>query len=378
MHTGRDRHWRLRVGLLGLAFVWTWPSAPARAQERSGGPAPELAGARTIVLPFTNISGDSETDWVGAGIAEALATDLSASTDAAVIGRDAVTTALRELGLADAGALSRADALAVARRAGAQWLVHGGYQQVGDQVRVTARIVDCDTGAVARTGQVDGVLEELFALQDQILPGLLVTETAPTVAARRSGNVDAVPPNPDAGRVPSPTSTALARATGASAAPVLSRGLALIPSAPPPPVPPATASRNAAGQVTVRAVRLTGGIALDGVLEEEIYRKADIPVAFVGHPLIDLATPMLGRDAFLRANRLNPEAPIVTMLPGSRVNELRAILPDLVGAAERIARPRTTRGTGGIVFRGVRQDFEFLEQFHKCNYIHLHSIWIHP
>jgi lipid-A-disaccharide synthase len=72
--------------------------------------------------------------------------------------------------------------------------------------------------------------------------------------------------------------------------------------------------------------------------EEAIYREADIPVTFVGHPLLDLATPALGRDAFVRANRLNPKAPIVTMLPGSRVNELRAILPDLVGAAERIAR----------------------------------------
>ena len=72
--------------------------------------------------------------------------------------------------------------------------------------------------------------------------------------------------------------------------------------------------------------------------EEEIYREADIPVAFVGHPLLDLATPALDRDTFLRANQLDPEAPIVTMLPGSRVNELRAILPDLVGAAERIAR----------------------------------------
>jgi lipid-A-disaccharide synthase len=72
--------------------------------------------------------------------------------------------------------------------------------------------------------------------------------------------------------------------------------------------------------------------------EEEIYREADIPVAFVGHPLLDLATPAIGRGAFLRANRLDPEAPIVTMLPGSRVNEVHAILPDLVGAAERIAR----------------------------------------
>ena len=72
--------------------------------------------------------------------------------------------------------------------------------------------------------------------------------------------------------------------------------------------------------------------------EEALYREADIPVAFVGHPLLDLATPVLGRDAFRRAQRLDPGAPTVAVLPGSRATELRVILPDLVGAAERIAR----------------------------------------
>ena len=72
--------------------------------------------------------------------------------------------------------------------------------------------------------------------------------------------------------------------------------------------------------------------------EEVLYREADIPVAFVGHPLLDLATPVLDRDAFRREHRLDPEAPTVAVLPGSRPNELRVILPDLVGAAERIAR----------------------------------------
>ena len=72
--------------------------------------------------------------------------------------------------------------------------------------------------------------------------------------------------------------------------------------------------------------------------EEALYREADIPVAFVGHPLLDLATPALGRDAFRQAYRLDPEAPTVAVLPGSRANELRMILPDLVGAVERIAR----------------------------------------
>ena len=72
--------------------------------------------------------------------------------------------------------------------------------------------------------------------------------------------------------------------------------------------------------------------------EAALYREADIPVAFVGHPLLDLATPALGRDTFRREHQLDPEAPTVAVLPGSRANELNVILPDLVGAAERIAR----------------------------------------
>ena len=72
--------------------------------------------------------------------------------------------------------------------------------------------------------------------------------------------------------------------------------------------------------------------------EAALYREADIPVAFVGHPLLDLATPALDRDGFRREHRLDPEAPTVAILPGSRANELRVILPDLVRAAERIAR----------------------------------------
>jgi lipid-A-disaccharide synthase len=70
--------------------------------------------------------------------------------------------------------------------------------------------------------------------------------------------------------------------------------------------------------------------------EEQLYRDEGIPVEFVGHPLIDLAKASEPRDSFLRAQGLAPDAPTVALLPGSRPNELRAILPDLMAAAARI------------------------------------------
>ena len=67
--------------------------------------------------------------------------------------------------------------------------------------------------------------------------------------------------------------------------------------------------------------------------EEAIYRAGGVPVEFVGHPLIDLATPSAPREPFLRAHGLSAEAPTVAVLPGSRPNEVGRILADLVAAA---------------------------------------------
>jgi lipid-A-disaccharide synthase len=72
--------------------------------------------------------------------------------------------------------------------------------------------------------------------------------------------------------------------------------------------------------------------------EEKVYRDAGIPVEFVGHPLIDLATARDDRATFLRGLGLRGDAPTVALLPGSRPNELREILPDLVAAARLVRR----------------------------------------
>jgi lipid-A-disaccharide synthase len=67
--------------------------------------------------------------------------------------------------------------------------------------------------------------------------------------------------------------------------------------------------------------------------EEEIYRKAGVPVEFVGHPLFDVSPQPEPRARFLARLGLDPERPTVALLPGSRANEVRAILPGLLGAA---------------------------------------------
>ena len=70
--------------------------------------------------------------------------------------------------------------------------------------------------------------------------------------------------------------------------------------------------------------------------EAPLYEREGVPVEFVGHPLIDLIEITEPRERFLRARDLDPTAPTVALLPGSRPNEVRTILPGLAGAAARI------------------------------------------
>ncbi|GMV21097.1 MAG: lipid-A-disaccharide synthase [Acidimicrobiia bacterium] len=70
--------------------------------------------------------------------------------------------------------------------------------------------------------------------------------------------------------------------------------------------------------------------------EEKIYRDANVPVTFVGHPLVDLAHATRSRTETCAAAGLDPGRQIVALLPGSRPNELRLLLPVLAMAAQRL------------------------------------------
>ena len=71
--------------------------------------------------------------------------------------------------------------------------------------------------------------------------------------------------------------------------------------------------------------------------EVALYEREGIPVEFVGHPLVDLIDVQTPRNEFLRGHGLDPAAPTVALLPGSRPNELRATVPVLAAAMPLIA-----------------------------------------
>ena len=71
--------------------------------------------------------------------------------------------------------------------------------------------------------------------------------------------------------------------------------------------------------------------------EEEIYRKAGVPVSFVGHPFLDTVKPLLSPSESFRYFGLSPDKPVLLLLPGSRLSEVRAIFPAMAEVARRLA-----------------------------------------
>ena len=68
--------------------------------------------------------------------------------------------------------------------------------------------------------------------------------------------------------------------------------------------------------------------------EEEFYSQFGIKATFVGHPLVEEISPNNNRAAFCHHHSLDPEKKIIALLPGSRLNEVIKILPELVKVAE--------------------------------------------
>ena len=71
--------------------------------------------------------------------------------------------------------------------------------------------------------------------------------------------------------------------------------------------------------------------------ETKYYEAENVPVRYVGHPSVDKVHPQRAKSEDLALFDLNPQQPIVGLLPGSRMNEIKRMLPVMLQAAEKIA-----------------------------------------
>jgi lipid-A-disaccharide synthase len=70
--------------------------------------------------------------------------------------------------------------------------------------------------------------------------------------------------------------------------------------------------------------------------EEKFYRDRGVDASFVGHPLADLPLPVIDREAYASQHHLDAAKPWITLMPGSRVKEVRMNLPVILESAARL------------------------------------------
>jgi len=115
-------------------------------------------GPSIAVLPFVNMSGDPEQEYFSDGLTENIIAGLSADRRLLIIARNS-TFAYKGKSV---------EVQEVARKLGAQYVVEGSVQKTEDRIRITAQLIDANTGHHVWADSYDRELKGIFALQDEI------------------------------------------------------------------------------------------------------------------------------------------------------------------------------------------------------------------
>jgi TolB-like protein len=110
------------------------------------------------VLPFTNISGDPEQDYFADGMVEEVITGLSRIKWLSVISRNSTFIYKNK----------PAPISEVANKLGVRYVLDGSVRRSRNRVRISVQLIDSDTGAHLWADQYDRVLDDVFALQDEL------------------------------------------------------------------------------------------------------------------------------------------------------------------------------------------------------------------
>jgi TolB-like protein len=150
------------------------------SSKESGMSTPALRPA-IAVLPFVNLSGDASQQYFSDGITEDIITELSRFRSLFVIARNS-SFQFRD---------KATDVRRIAQELSVQFVVEGSVRRNGDRLRITAQLIDAATGSNLWADRYDRSLDDLFAVQDEVvytiagtLEGRLVTRVAEQARSR--------------------------------------------------------------------------------------------------------------------------------------------------------------------------------------------------
>ncbi|MEQ1771778.1 MAG: adenylate/guanylate cyclase domain-containing protein [Devosia sp.] len=141
-------------------FVWHPEGVvqkPALSVPMAHG-GPQSTRPSVVVLPFDNMSGEADQGYFADAVVEEITATLSRIRDFFVIARN---SAFAYKGRA-------IDVRQVGRDLGVRYAVEGSVRRVGERVRITAQLVETETGNHIWSTKIDGAVGDLFDLQDRI------------------------------------------------------------------------------------------------------------------------------------------------------------------------------------------------------------------
>ena len=124
----------------------------------SGTPAEASAPPVVAVLPFDELGGDGTETYFTDGLAEDIINDLARSRELLVIARNS-TFAYKDRSI---------DIRTIGEQLGADYIVEGSARRAGAQLRVTAQLIDADTGTHLWSKNYDRQMADVFAIQDEL------------------------------------------------------------------------------------------------------------------------------------------------------------------------------------------------------------------
>ncbi|HTZ79391.1 MAG TPA: winged helix-turn-helix domain-containing protein [Stellaceae bacterium] len=162
-----------RKGIRFVGEVTEIPDPAAAPEDPAPAEKPSIA-----VLPFQNLSGDPSQDYFVDGMVEEIVTALSRIRWLLVIAHNS-----------SSGYKGQAvDVRQVGRELGVRYLLEGSVRKSGNRVRISGQLIDAATGTHLWADRFEGVIEDVFDLQDKVAssvagfiePALQAVETART------------------------------------------------------------------------------------------------------------------------------------------------------------------------------------------------------
>jgi adenylate cyclase len=151
------RAWRIRIeagsSSLGRATAAAESAPPLALPEK-----PSIA-----VLPFQNMSGDPEQEHFADGMVEDIITGLSRSKALLVIARNSTFTYKGKA----------VDIKQVGRELGVRYVLEGSVRKSVNRVRITGQLIDAATGTHLWAERFDGLLDDIFDLQDRVTSSVI-------------------------------------------------------------------------------------------------------------------------------------------------------------------------------------------------------------